>query len=849
MVYEAALVIKSLANAESLDGLRPSCQTLSPMSQVQRLLRDLVGLPGLAYRSYPRLTILVAYILIAVAAASPIAFGDKTLGPEHAMEVDGFYGRGRPAARFYGDETPVLLDYPRDMMIARSLRSGRPFSWNPLVAAGVPLLAEQSGAFFPLRVLFYLFPGPASYTLFRMSRMILAALGAFALARSRGRSPWASFVAGGLFELCGPMIWMLPFAGTSSAFVAPWFVLGVNLLFQERARLAVAVTGGAIGLILLGGHPGIAAAALLTGVAAFLGATVENVRTPDKIARAMGRAATAGLLGLAIAACTILPFAELLSLGHSYKGTGMGRGIWLANISLSRRFWWQGAFSPTLVDKLREASGRYPYTLTAVYGLLTLYLALVASLRRRIDCRLGFVALFGVVLTFLPPGFAWMASFPGFQNLLAPYCSVMIALPLTQWAASGIDRLPRIQSRIIFRSAQSDGGHRYEISGRVATALFALVMLMTAAKLSFDLLNPLRDTVVNAFSPITVRGVGFPYLFVLVTIGVAVALLRHRPSATGVLLGAAALLELIVIDIPHFNEPVSVSVRQGRPSGVTEVERIVTSSHARVASNGSLACPQYNLLEGIRDLRIVSALVPDRYHDYMSMLNSGFFTVYQPAKTESPLLDIAAVRFFILSDSGAPSPRRATAGPGWGLFVNEQAAARARLVHAVEIVDGEPQALSWLGGAVGAATHMSQTVLAYQAVVETGGAPSPLKRELLELKGTPLTEPGTAVFVDDRPDHVSIAVETKAPGLLVLADTTYPGWRAQIDGVSTAILPTNVLFRGVLVGSGKHLVKFDYRPFSLWLGLILSLLGSGAVTVLLVGEMRKRRAATTNGTA
>lgn len=809
------------------------------MTRTHTLGWDHAGGARLVCRSYPLLCSLVGYILIAAVAAWPVTFGDKTIGPEHVIDHDPFYGGAVPASRSYGDATPVLLDYPRDMAIARSFRSGQLAAWNPWVATGVPLLAEQSGAFFPLRILFYLWPGPSSYTLFRMSRMVLAALGAFALARSRGRSVWASFVAGALLELGGPVLWMLPFAGTSPAFVVPWLLLGVNLLFQRRGRLAAAVTGGAVGLALLGGHPGLAAVTLLSGAVAFLGAALENVRSPRKVARALGWGALAGLLGVLVAACAILPFAELLTHGHSYKETGHAQVILESNLTLSRITWWSGAFAPILVDTFREIGGRYPYTLTSLYGLLTMFLALAATLRGRFDCRLGLVVVVGIALSFAPPGLAWIAHLPGVRNIPSPYAAIMLAVPLTQWAASGIDLLPRIRSQIVLKRPT---GRDYGISGRTA-AIFLVLMTMTVlCRLSFAFLGQAqRDLIGTAFSGLNADNPGLSYLFVMATIGVAVAWGHRRPAAVGLVLGIAAMVELTAYDVRHFSESVSVVLRRGRPAGVGKVAQLVNQSHARLASNAPIAETQYNMLDEIPDLRIVSALVPKRYYDYMTLLNGGFFTWYGPAPAESPFLDLAAVRFFVLPTTASSNLVPVQSGQGWQLFVNDQAVSRARLIANVEIVDSEEQALGWLQNAALSATHLSQTVLAYRAVIESSGLSPAGKQEILRFKEEPSGQTGTALFVKDEPEQVSIAVQTKTPALLVLADAHYPGWRAQIDGVRTEILPTNVLFRGVLVPAGKHVVRFDYRPLSLSLGLGLSLLGILGIGVLLFWETRTVR--------
>ncbi len=76
-----------------------------------------------------------------------------------------------------------------------------------------------------------------------------------------------------------------------------------------------------------------------------------------------------------------------------------------------------------------------------------------------------------------------------------------------------------------------------------------------------------------------------------------------------------------------------------------------------------------------------------------------------------------------------------------------------------------------------------------------------------------------------RAEQVVLQVATDVPGLLVLADTYYPGWEARVDGTPVPILPTNVLFRGVQVPPGEHRVEFTYRPRTWRLGLGLSGLG------------------------
>jgi uncharacterized membrane protein YfhO len=72
-------------------------------------------------------------------------------------------------------------------------------------------------------------------------------------------------------------------------------------------------------------------------------------------------------------------------------------------------------------------------------------------------------------------------------------------------------------------------------------------------------------------------------------------------------------------------------------------------------------------------------------------------------------------------------------------------------------------------------------------------------------------------------NRVLLEASPKATGLLVLADTFYPGWRCFVDGRESKIYPTNYIMRSVLVPPGTHTVEFRYDPLSFKLGAGVSL--------------------------
>jgi hypothetical protein len=86
----------------------------------------------------------------------------------------------------------------------------------------------------------------------------------------------------------------------------------------------------------------------------------------------------------------------------------------------------------------------------------------------------------------------------------------------------------------------------------------------------------------------------------------------------------------------------------------------------------------------------------------------------------------------------------------------------------------------------------------------------------------------------DEPERVVVQTAASDRRMLVLTDSYFPGWHATVDGVELPIIPVNLLFRGVMIPAGHHVVEFDYRPVTWYAGLALSALGLGGLVLALV---------------
>ncbi len=120
-------------------------------------------------------------------------------------------------------------------------------------------------------------------------------------------------------------------------------------------------------------------------------------------------------------------------------------------------------------------------------------------------------------------------------------------------------------------------------------------------------------------------------------------------------------------------------------------------------------------------------------------------------------------------------------------------------------------------------------------IIRTGLLPDGSK---WEPERTVLVEPGagTKVYMPVAPRGGSaevtryelnrVDVRTKADdaALLILGENHYTGWRAYLDGRPAGVLRVNYNLRGVYVPAGEHAVSFVYRPKSLMVGAVVSVL-------------------------
>ncbi len=111
-----------------------------------------------------------------------------------------------------------------------------------------------------------------------------------------------------------------------------------------------------------------------------------------------------------------------------------------------------------------------------------------------------------------------------------------------------------------------------------------------------------------------------------------------------------------------------------------------------------------------------------------------------------------------------------------------------------------------------------------------------LTGEEAALPSDPAAElPGQAVITSYSAGEVVIETNAPSSALLVLTDTHYPGWEAEVDGQPATVFPANLLFRGVFVPEGEHQVILRFTSLAYRRGLMLFILTLAIIASMSLG--------------
>jgi hypothetical protein len=68
----------------------------------------------------------------------------------------------------------------------------------------------------------------------------------------------------------------------------------------------------------------------------------------------------------------------------------------------------------------------------------------------------------------------------------------------------------------------------------------------------------------------------------------------------------------------------------------------------------------------------------------------------------------------------------------------------------------------------------------------------------------------------------SLRADMACRGMVIVANTYFPGWRAEVDGKAAPVSEAYTFLTGIVVDAGRHQVRLWYRPVSLIAGYAMA---------------------------
>jgi hypothetical protein len=716
----------------------------------------------------------------------------------------------------------AVSDYPWGLFWQQSVtRDGELPLWNPFILGGHPNLADTMPAVLsPFKLLYLVLPAERAFTLGIVLEIALAGWLMFGLLRELGRSRPASFIGG-----CA---WMLNSGFLMWYWRAPnifcWAPLVLWLLERSARRDSWPAAAGAaltLGVALLSGN--IQAGAHLGFLCAMYGLWMVWWSGPGRRARTLARVGAALAAGALVAAVQWLPALELMRLdvygGTQARGASASWRHTLLGLPALITFVFPAMTGSTESYDLLKLANASRYIFTGYIGVVpfTFFVVGVAACRREWRVRAGmWIIIAVVVLLFFTP----------LVKYLYHRFFVVAVFAMAMLAAYGAD------------AATEGKGHRVWFwMGMLCVVVLAGVLAVQCIVHFFgDRLIPAAERYVAGkaegyafsfrpewfiervhefFRHYRVTNVEF-WLPALAVVAAGIAWRRGRNPgiALAVVLTVADLTTLGRRWVPQCDLE-KYPLRPDSPvCAALESERELFRIHRWGPNAFYILRACWPMAYGWQDLAGNFSLAPETVERLPFEANGRF----------NALLDLANVKYIFTDASfSLPADRFewVAEADGVRLYRNPRCLPRLQFYTRWEVVSGRQRLLEQLQQD---SFDPRQTVL-----LEEPPAISPAT--------------GTASIVVERytANRVRARVHATSAGILLLADTWYPGWKARVDGRPTRLLRADHILRAVEVPAGEHRVEFYFAPATIRIGGIVSLL-TAALTVLVMLVFRRRSA-------
>jgi hypothetical protein len=742
-------------------------------------------------------------------------------------------------------EVPFFRDlstyfYPLRFVLWQAFQNRELPLWNRHFAMGFPVLADfESGTFYPPHLLFLSFSVFSAIRFLYVFHYLVSAAGAYVLLRHWRYAHHQAVVAALLFSFGGTMVSLINLLNHfQSAVWFPWVLFSWSRFLQRKTARDFVVLIVVLTTQFLAGSPEIYGFTILVLVVSTFIGVPYNTSMPF---RAMLWLSLAHVVIIGLAAVQIFPTIELFLESRRQEPIPMQEALsWSLNPwRLINLFLLDKRVDFSVGDGTQLFLDRdVPLFVTRYLGAVCLlgisFWAIVSSLKEKlvwVSLTVCFLLLaFGSFTPFYPFLYEHFAAFRAFRYPEKFFFVVNAILilgglrGLSQFEANGFEKSTKaligatfcfvllLVSYLILRVEPALLTHF--IVRQKGFPLPATMTYTYAASVFVALERQLAlcGGLLTIFWAASTRYLQ-PGLYRFLLVGVVFTDLSWAHEGFQYLLNPDRVLSAAnVLSLPEkdpnriFYYPSGKNLHAGafvirRPPS-TAFDRIYTT----VASN---LLPNAGVLLGFDYMQDINALAKNSYVTFLKYANQ------LDSEKQFRLLGSLNVKYVIsfqpIESLGVALVREFPEYPSW-LYKIDRVLPRTYIVSRTVTEANPSRILRELAN--GTSDPEREVFLDAPHAATTGNFGR-----------------GEARILNYGNQQVSILADTSTPGVLVLADSFYPGWRAYVDGKEEHILRANYFFRAVDLQAGRHLVEFKYEPYWFRVGAFVSLL-STALLVL-----------------
>jgi len=712
-----------------------------------------------------------------------------------------------------GDGARLL--YPLFRVARDQVHDGHLPLWNPNIYAGMTLAGDmQSAVLWPLTWLAWILPPGFAWGLIASLKLVIAAFGAFVLARELGASRGGSLVAGSIYGLSAPIVvWMQWPLGTVNALV-PWLIFAVHRLYVRPSARRFAALAAVVALGVAAGHPeSIAMNAAFGGVYVLVLAAIERRRAIRERAGAVGAWLGAHVAGILAAAAMAFPFLvavrDSVSV-HVHAQAGQTEHLWTAILFAA-----PNAYGLVRLTGLPIAT---TYAALAVYfGAAALLIALLGAWRARHRppaIALTVVVVVALLARFGVPPMNWLFhSVWPFKLVVIGRMYAIIALAGALGASAAVTSLVRrplaVRTIVISMAALGAGIALIEVIALATLDHFTVQLQARAVARSAAFIG-LGGVCLWALGRIRRTGA------IALVLGVCVAdLALFQPY--NVWLGSSAA---------HPRTPPALRFLAAHRAG----SRVSPYSPAQL---NDVLPPNTGAILRLESVTGYDYPQPERWSRLSTRVfgQKGFAehidTSPLPRGAGLRALELFNTRYYVTAPRApAPNPvlRAVYRGDDATVWEDPDALPRAFVV---------PNARPSTDASSLAALEAGRLDPRRLALVAPGSR---------HITGPPAAfRPANARELG--PDRLRVTVPAGRAGWLVVGNAYFPQWRAKVDGRTVPVRRTDYAAIGLPLSAGPHTVELVIGRDSFRFAAVISIVTIVvllAAAVLLSGRVRRR---------